>query len=371
VPGKERIKVALLFGGRSDEHEVSLISATSIYRHLDREKFEVVCLYINRQGFWRPVESPLESLEDLNQGQFFPFLPWSLSSGTKGFQADIYFPVLHGPGGEDGTIQGLLELAGVPYVGSGVLASALGMDKIMCKAVWQAHNLPVVPYFPLTITQWNANPQATLGNINQQFSFPVFVKPANLGSSVGITKVKEKDHLAKAISQAFQFDSKILIEKAITAREIECSVLGNENPQASLPGEIIPSREFYDYQDKYLENKAQLIAPANLPPKKIKQIQDLAIKAFQTIDARGLARVDFFLEHESDQIYLNEINTIPGFTAISMYPKLWEVSGLTYPQLLEKLIHLGLAQFQHRFTLISSSKDTSPASKLILIGQKK
>lgn len=371
MKNKKRIKVALLFGGRSDEHEVSLISAASIFNHLDPEKFEVFCLYINRQGRWRPVPSPLISPEDLNQGEFFSFLPWNLSTGREKYQADIYFPVLHGPWGEDGTIQGLFELAGVPYVGSGVMASALGMDKAMCKTIWQSQGLPVVPHLPLTATQWTTDPQGSLKALTSNFTFPVFVKPANLGSSVGITKVKNKSHLEEAILKAFKYDSKILIEKAITGREIECSVLGNEHPQASLPGEIIPSREFYDYQDKYLENKAQLIAPAKLKPEKIKEIQDLSIKAFQTIGARGMARVDFFLEQGSSQVYLNEINTIPGFTAISMYPRLWEVSGLPYSQLLEKLIQLGFDHHQSRFHLTTHQKDLSLVTELAKINKKK
>ncbi|MCP2620304.1 D-alanine--D-alanine ligase [Candidatus Aminicenantes bacterium AC-334-K16] len=345
----ERIKVALLFGGRSDEHDVSLISAASIFSHLDQEKYEVLSIYINRMGFWRLVPSPLVSKKELLSGEFYSFLPWNSSPFLKYLQADIYFPVLHGPFGEDGTIQGLFELAGVPYVGAGVLASAIGMDKIICKTIWHSLGLPVVPHLPLLLSQWVSDKKSSLTKIKDNFSFPLFVKPANLGSSVGISKVKNEFQLEQAIQKAFSYDNKILIEKAITGREIECSILGNEHPRASLPGEIIPSREFYDYQDKYLENKAKLIAPADLPYEKIKEIQDLSIKAFQAIDGQGMARVDFFLEQGSEQVYLNEINTIPGFTAISMFPKLWEVSGVPYNRLLEELIHLGFHRFQKRF----------------------
>jgi len=345
----QRIKVALLFGGRSAEHEISLISAASIFSHLDKEKFEILSIYINREGLWRRVPSPLKPQEELNSGKFFSFLPWNSSFFSHELQADIYFPVLHGPFGEDGTIQGLLELAGVPYVGAGVLASALGMDKAMCKKIWQSYDLPVVPHLTLTLSQWHIQKELLLAEIQEKFNLPLFVKPANLGSSVGITKVIENSQLEKAISRAFSYDQKILIEKAITGREIECSVLGNDHPRASLPGEIIPSREFYDYQDKYLENKAQLIVPAELSPEKVKEIQNLSVKAFQAIEGQGMARVDFFLEKESHQVYLNEINTIPGFTAISMYPRLWEVSGIPYSQLLEELIQLGFERFQKRF----------------------
>lgn len=346
----QRIKIALIFGGRSAEHEISLISAASIFSHLNKEKFEILSIYINREGLWRQVVSPLKPKEELNSGKFFSFLPWNSSFLNQAFQADIYFPVLHGPFGEDGTIQGFLELAGVPYVGAGVLASALGMDKAMCKKIWQSYGLPVVPHLSLTISQWESKKDNFLAKIKENFCLPLFIKPANLGSSVGITKVTEDSQLEKAIRKAFAFDQKILIEKAITGREIECSVLGNDQLRASLPGEIIPSREFYDYQDKYLENKAQLIAPAELSSEKVKEIQELSIKAFQAIEGQGMARVDFFLENKSQQVYINEINTIPGFTAISMYPRLWEVSGIPYDRLLEELIRLGLERFQKRFS---------------------
>ena len=344
----QQTNVALLFGGRSAEHKISLISAASIYKNLDKKKYATSCIYINKQGLWKVVESPLISQSDLDKGQFFSFMPWENNNPSSLIDADIYFPVLHGPCGEDGTIQGLFEMADVPFVGATVLASATGMDKAIAKSLFQNKRLPVVKHLVLSETFWNERSSKILDQINQEFSFPIFVKPANLGSSVGITKVTEREQTKSAIRTAFQFDTKILIEQGIKGREIECSVLGNENPQTSLPGEIIPHGDFYDYNDKYIDGKTTFKIPAELPQNVTEKIQLIAIEAFRAIDCSGMARVDLFLQEGTEKIFLNEINTIPGFTEISMYPKLWEVSGLPYPNLLDRLIVFGLEQHKNK-----------------------
>ena len=340
--------MALLFGGSSAEHEVSLISAASIYKNLDKKKYDVLSIYINKEGLWRIVESPLLPSRSLNQGAFSSFLPWRASPALKEREADIYFPVLHGPCGEDGTIQGLLEMADVPYVGAAVLASAVGMDKALAKTLFRLKNLPVVQHLILFESNWQKEREHMLSRIRKEFCLPFFVKPTNLGSSIGISKVRDYDQSDKAIEEAFQYDRKILIEEGITGRELECSVLGNENPRTSLPGELIPYREFYDYKDKYVEGKTSFIIPARLPSSVVKEIQRISLEAFKAIDCSGMARIDFFYEEEKGRVLLNEINTIPGFTEISMYPKLWEVSGLPYTQLLEALIDLGFQRYHNK-----------------------
>jgi D-alanine-D-alanine ligase len=337
----ERTKIALLFGGRSAEHEVSLVSAASIYKNLNPQKFEIRSIYINKEGNWRLVPSPLLPFAELSDGRFFPFIPWASGEDTQDVKADIYFPVLHGPFGEDGTIQGFFEMADVPYVGATVLASAACMDKATAKILFQAKNLPLAKYAVFLEEEWLLQTETTLKRIQEDFFLPLFVKPANLGSSVGISQVKDYEDLGKALTEAFLYDKKILVEEAIQGREIECSVLGNDKPKASLPGEVIPHREFYDYQDKYIDGKTTFGIPADLSENITKKIQDLSIKAFKAVDCSGMARVDFFLQDKTSTIYLNEINTIPGFTEISMYPKLWEVSNLPFPDLLEKLVDLG------------------------------
>lgn len=344
----KKIKVALLFGGRSAEHEVSLVSATSIYNNLDTKKFEITSIYINRMGNWRVVESPLLSPLNLKKGRFFSFLPWEKKTFHEKVNADIYFPVLHGPYGEDGTIQGFFEMAGVPYAGASVLGSAVAMDKAISKAILEMKKLPVVKHLILLEEEWKKAKDRVLSKIKKEFPLPLFVKPANLGSSVGITKVKKHSQISTAIRAAFLYDRKILVEEGITGRELECSVLGNENPKASLPGELIPFREFYDYRDKYIEGKTTFQMPAKLPSSIVKKIQQLSVEAYKAIDCSGMARVDFFLENETNKIYISELNTIPGFTEISMYPKLWEVSGLPYPRLLEKLIQLGFERYKRK-----------------------
>ena len=349
----KKIRVALLFGGRSAEHEVSVRSAAAIRRNLAEDRFDVLSIYITPEGLWRPVAEPVPGPAKLATGPAFPFLPWSLRSLPGPLAADIYFPVLHGPFGEDGTIQGLLEVAGVPYVGAGVPGSALGMDKALAKSVFRERKIPVVPHMVVREKDWAADRRGVLAAVETRFETPFFVKPANLGSSVGITKVKNRREAPAALKEAFRYDAKALVEKGIAGRELECSVLGNEDPEASLPGELIPSREFYDYADKYELGRTSLIMPARLPAAVTAKVRRLAVAAFLALEVRGMARVDFFLERRTGRLYVNELNTIPGFTEISMFPKLWEVSGLPFPRLLERLIELGFERHLGRKVCLS------------------
>lgn len=340
--------VGLLFGGRSAEHEISLISASSIYKNIDKKKFEVTSIYINRNGEWKVVSSPLLPASSLSKGRSFSFLPWGKKALPLSARADIYFPALHGPYGEDGTIQGLLEMADVPYVGAPVLASAIGMDKALTKIILKAMNIPVVRHLIILEREWINDRKALLAKIRKEFRLPFFVKPASLGSSIGISKVKKEGGAPAALERAFGYDRKILIEEGIRGRELECSVLGNDKPRASLPGEVIPFREFYDYRDKYIEGKTRFGIPAELPASRVKEIQRLSLKAFKAIHGAGMARIDFLQDEKTKRIYVSEINTIPGFTEISMYPKLWEASGLSFPQLIEELIELGFERHRKK-----------------------
>jgi D-alanine-D-alanine ligase len=344
----KKITVGLIFGGRSAEHEVSLVSATAIRKNLAPNKFEVRSIYITRTGLWKPVTAPSTDIRTLEEGPAFSFLPWETAGSAAGPFADIYFPVLHGPFGEDGTIQGLLEMAGVPYVGAGVTGSALGMDKALSKSVLRDHGLPVVPFETVREREWSRDPAAVLRRLRRALPLPVFVKPSNLGSSVGISKVTDRAGLPAALATAFRYDATALVEEGIAGRELELSVLGNEEPEASLPGEVIPFREFYDYSDKYIDGKTRFAIPARLPARTAARIRALGTAAFKALAASGLARVDFFLETGSNRIYINEINTIPGFTEISMYPKLWAASGLPFPRLLERLVALGFERHRAR-----------------------
>ena len=312
------LRVAVLCGGRSGEHEISLRSAESIVAGLDRAKYEVQRIFISPEGRWKP--GPISPQPGANPG------------------IDVVFPVLHGTFGEDGTVQGLLELADLPYVGAGVLASAVSMDKEITKRLLAERGLPVVEY--VTVTRAHPN--------SFSLPFPLFVKPANLGSSVGIPKVKNCAELETALELAGQFDRKILVERGIAGRELECSVLGSEQPVAAIPCEIIPSREFYDYEDKYLLDAAKLLVPAPLTPEQTAEIQKLAVEAYQAVDCEGMARVDFLLEASTGKLYINEINTIPGFTSISMYPKMWEQAGVPFAELLDRLIDLAMARHRAR-----------------------
>ena len=366
----DKLKVAVLFGGRSGEHEVSIMSARSVIAALDPEKYDIIPVGISRQGAWVIGVDPLQALEredftgmqsaaifaDPSKKGLWAAEPPALRVETQPTtlatlsRVDVVFPVLHGTFGEDGTVQGLLELAGVPYVGGGVLNSALAMDKIVFKGVVQACGLPTPDYVWATRRQWLAEPERIMDEVEAKFGYPVFTKPANLGSSVGICKGHHREELRAGLDEAARYDRRIMAEWAVPeAREIEVSVLGNESPSASVPGEVVPSREFYDYVSKYLdagENASGLLIPALLDAKMTQHIQELAIAAYRAIDGAGMARVDFLLSRETGELYLNEINTIPGFTSISMYPKLWAASGVPYARLLDWLIDLALDRFQ-------------------------
>ena len=349
---RKRLKVGVLFGGRSGEHEVSLASAASVIRGLDPDKYEAVPIGISKEGHWLIGSGAQKMLPDvLRSGQRVTMtadptdaalMPLDRTGG--GHRLDVVFPVMHGTFGEDGTIQGLLDLAGLPFVGAGVLGSAIGMDKDVAKRLLQVARIPVVPWITVHRHEWEHNPRQIRQAIEDKFKYPVFVKPATLGSSVGMTKVHSSDELAPALMLAAEFAMKILVERAVLAREIEVSVLGNHDPQASVPGEIVPHREFYDYAAKYLEDGTQLLIPAALKPAQTKQIQKYAVAAFRALELSGMARVDFFVEKKGGKIFLNEVNTIPGFTSISMYPKMWEASGIPFRELIDKLIQLALEQ---------------------------
>lgn len=360
----KKIRVGLIFGGKSGEHEVSLASAQSVARAINRDKYDVVLIGITKQGQWlaggnalkqlaaispTPLLAPIEETPDgnsatLNSSELVPTQSREIETASPLTTIDVAFPLVHGPFGEDGTLQGLLELADVAYVGAGVAASAAGMDKAMMRTLFRAHNLPILDWLVVMRRDWRARPEETIRRIETAFGYPVFIKPANLGSSVGITKAHNWDELAQALTIAAQYDRKIVAERAaVNAREIECSVLGNDDPIASLPGEVIPRREFYDYAAKYdSASGTHLIVPANLTTEQTRTVQELAIRAFKAIDASGMARVDFFLERDSHRLLVNEINTIPGFTSVSMYPRMWQASGLSYTDLIDRLIQLAL-----------------------------
>ena len=358
-PSNHRIRVAVLFGGRSGEHEVSLASARSVMQALDPTKYEIHAVGISPSGQWLTDGDPLgqlasgEAPEAITPADDLPATRGGreLIPGTQGArfpQVDVVFPVLHGTFGEDGTVQGLLELAGLPYVGSGVLGSALGMDKVAMKAVFRANGLPVGDYVAVLRSAWRSRPDEIVSEVEARLGYPVFTKPANLGSSVGVAKARNGVELRRGLDLAARYDRRLLVEAAINAREIECSVLGNDDPIASVPGEVVPSNEFYDYRAKYVDNASELIIPAQLPDGTTALVRDLAVKAFQCLDCAGMARVDFFLCKDSGRIYVNEVNTIPGFTAISMYPKLWEATGVSYSALVDRLIELALERHEDR-----------------------
>lgn len=371
-----KIRLGLLFGGRSGEHEVSLTSAASVLKALDPAKYEVVPIGITREGSWRVGKAAETLLPGAGHSSLAAerLLPAVLENGklvmasadptapqlvplhrnsTAGLkpQIDVMFPVLHGTFGEDGTVQGLLELAGIPYVGAGVLASATGMDKDIMKRLFRDAGLPVVPWLLLSRSEWESDSARVRKMVAATIGFPLFVKPGNLGSSVGISKVHNARELPPALDLASQYDRKILVEHAVVGREIECAVLGNEHPEASVPGEIVPVNEFYDYEAKYVKEGSNVIIPARLTHRQVKRIKDYSVRAFQAIDCAGMARVDFLLDRQGGKTFVNEINTIPGFTPISMYPKLWEASGLTYSKLLDRLIQLALERHQQKLRI--------------------
>ena len=386
-----KLRVGILFGGRSGEHEVSLLSAASVLNAIDKTKYEVVPIGVTKDGHWLTAEhaermlkgdagknaratqdkhlragdpeaTPGAALLATGEAVVVPPEPAHRESGLAPFQTDastlrrasdrainvdVIFPVLHGTFGEDGTIQGLLELADIAYVGAGVLGSAAGMDKDVMKSLFRASGLPIVRHVTVLRNQFDREPKKVQKLVESKLKYPVFVKPANLGSSVGISKAHGRKELGPAIAEAAKFDRKIVIEEGVggkknKAREIECSVLGNDDPKASVAGEIVPCKEFYDYNAKYLDEGSELVIPAKLTKSEMKKVQALAVAAFQAVDCSGLARVDFLMDPKSRKIYVNEINTMPGFTAISMYPKLWAASGVSYSELIDRLIKLGL-----------------------------
>lgn len=353
---KKVLRVGVLFGGRSGEHEVSLASAASVIRGLDPDKYEAVPIGITKDGHWLVGEGAIKMLPEVLKGGRRVMLTADpteaalvpLDRGAGAQRLDVIFPVLHGTFGEDGTIQGMLDLAGLPYVGAGVLGSAVGMDKDVSKRLCQAVGIPVVPWIAVQRWDWEKNRERIVAEVAAEFSYPLFVKPATLGSSVGMSKVHNAGELGPAVDLACEYGMKVMVEKAIAAREIEVSVLGNHDPQASLPGEIVPHREFYDYTAKYLEDGTRLVIPAELKPSQVQKIQAIAVKAFRTLELAGMARVDFFLEKKRSKLFLNEVNTIPGFTSISMYPKLWEASGIPFRQLIDKLIELAFEMQRER-----------------------
>jgi D-alanine-D-alanine ligase len=334
--------VGVIFGGRSGEHEISLRSAESILRSLDRTKYDVIPIGITHEGKWLASKNAMALLppgeaiqKTLATGSPVTLPPEPASQDGVGL-ADVIFPVLHGTYGEDGTIQGLLELANIPYVGAGVLGSAVGMDKDVMKRLLREAGLPVGEYWALR----SAEIDAFIARRSRELPYPVFVKPANLGSSVGITKVHGPDELRAGLETAAEFDRKLLVEKGIDAREIELSVLGNDDPIVSVPGEILPSREFYDYKAKYVDDDSRLVVPAQLTDAQVREAQELAVRTFKVLEGSGLGRVDLFLENGTGRFLVNEINTLPGFTSISMYPRLWEASGIPYAELIDRLIAL-------------------------------
>ncbi len=349
------LRVMVIFGGRSGEHEVSLASARAIMRTLrESGRYEVVPVGITREGAWISSGDPMRELGSrIKERANSPYETVKQTSASERLPAevlgaaDVVFPVLHGPYGEDGTVQGVLELAGVPYVGSGVLASAASMDKVTMKKVFAYHGLPQVGWLALTRREWKEDRDKWIREIETSLGYPCFVKPSNLGSSVGINRATDSGELVGALDEAATLDRRVIVEQGVGAREIEVSVLGNEEPKVSVPGEIVVSgREFYDYEAKYVEGGMELHAPAQIPGGTAMEIQHIARAAYTAIDAAGMARVDFFLEHGSGRLILNEINTIPGFTPTSVYPKLWAASGLPYEQLLNRLIQLALERHE-------------------------
>lgn len=384
----KRLRVGILFGGRSGEHEISLLSAASVLRAINPNKYDVVPIGITKQGQWLtaahaekllrgeqvqvegghhlragdPASTPGAAVLASGEAVMVPpvpesesLMPFQSRAGAieQGIHVDVIFPVLHGTFGEDGTIQGLLELADIPYVGAGVLGSAAGMDKDVMKRLFAAADLPIVKHVTVLRRHWENTPKKVTQEIERRLKYPVFVKPANLGSSVGISKARNRKELVPAMNTAAGYDRKIVIEQGVggkkqKARELECSVLGNDEPQASVAGEIVPSAEFYDYRAKYLEEGSQLVIPAKISKRQMKEVQEMAVRAFQAVDCSGLARVDFLMDPKNQKIYLNEINTMPGFTSISMYPKLWSASGLEYSDLIDRLIQLALERQEEK-----------------------
>jgi D-alanine-D-alanine ligase len=362
-----KIRVGVIFGGRSGEHEVSLVSAQSVMDAIDKEKYEVVPIGITKEGQWIASGDPMRALKagDAQASRPAALLGDPSHRGlmriedteqaieaTRLAELDVVFPVLHGPYGEDGTLQGLLELAGIPYVGAGVIGSALGMDKAVFKDVMRARGFPIVGYMVIKRKEWDADPEGVMDRVEAALEYPLFTKPANLGSSVGISKCGDRAGLAAGLAEAARYDRKLLVEAAVpAAREIEVSVLGNDDPIASVPGEVVPSREFYSYAAKYFdvgEDASELLIPAPLSAEMTEQVRELAVAVYKAIDCAGMARADFLLSGETGELFVSEVNTIPGFTAISMYPKLWEATGISYPELIDRLIELAVERHEDK-----------------------
>ncbi|SFJ42648.1 D-alanine--D-alanine ligase [Thermoflavimicrobium dichotomicum] len=360
-----KIRVAVLFGGKSGEHEVSLSSAASVIRSMDPNKYEVLPIGITKEGEWKIGDSSLPLLASYLAEEKLAEIQNQLPAVTisadekqtlpsfRAGEIDVVFPVLHGTYGEDGTMQGLLEIANVPYVGSGVLASAVGMDKVISKKIFEQAGLPQCKYVYYLRTQYEANYEYVIRQIENELGYPCFVKPANLGSSVGISKAMNQQELVAALNTAFRYDRKVIVEEYVPAREVEVAVLGNDFPEASVPGEIISSNDFYDYKAKYIDGKSVMQIPADLPEDVALQIRAMAIKAYQSIDCAGLARVDFFVRKDNEDILINEINTMPGFTPYSMYAKLWEYSGIDYSELVSRLIDLAIDRYDEKSRLLT------------------
>ncbi|HPD00822.1 MAG TPA: D-alanine--D-alanine ligase [Acetivibrio sp.] len=368
---EDRKRVLVIFGGQSSEHEVSRISATSILKNINKEKYEVLTMGITKDGKWLPYNGDIDKIPS-GEWEQIALSENVKSIGTKnslldamvvcndtdgnidksgkaqvsGKKIDVVFPVLHGCNGEDGTIQGLFELASVPYVGCGVLGSALGMDKIYAKIMFEKAGIPQADYLYFTRKEISRDVDNVVSRIEEKFAYPIFVKPSNAGSSVGVVKAHDKKELEEALNFAARYDRKVLVEEYINGREVECAVLGNDDPEASTVGEVIPGNEFYDYRAKYIDNSSKIKIPADLPEETIEKIRGYAVKAFKALDCCGLARVDFFVHKESGRVYINEINTMPGFTSISMYPMLWEASGVPYGELIERLINLAVERYE-------------------------
>ncbi|MDF2519690.1 MAG: D-alanine--D-alanine ligase [Clostridia bacterium] len=352
---QEKLNVAVIFGGKSGEHEVSLMSATNVINAMDKSRYNIYMIGITKKGQWMLYQGPVEKLPDgsweaeargIDNRRLIDMMLGSILEENYKPKIDVIFPVLHGPNGEDGTIQGFFEMLGIPYVGCGVIGSALGMDKAISKQLFEDAGLKTAKYVVAYKYEIQDNLQVVIDRVEAGFQYPVFVKPVNMGSSVGITKAHDRQELEKGLKEAARFDRKLLIEEYINGREIECAVLGNNYPEASGAGEIIPSKEFYDYEAKYFDDgKSALVIPAKLTEEQDKTIRDAAIKAFKALDCYGMARVDFFLEKTTGEIYINEINTIPGFTRISMYPKLWDTAGLSYSKLIDRLIELAQERY--------------------------
>lgn len=357
-----KVRVAVIFGGQSGEHDVSLRSAQTVLGALDDDRFEAIPIGVTRDGQWLTgadpmaqltASSPLFALEGPSEPDAETLEVAVMSSSQSlpsglGADIDVVFPVLHGPMGEDGTVQGLLELAGIPFVGSGVLGSALAMDKAMAKLVLDQHGIPQAPWLLINRRDWERDPGAIAGRIGDELGYPCFIKPANMGSSVGVSKVHNPTELGAAMELAGRLDRRIVAEKGLNARELEVSVLGNEDPIASVVGEVVSVNEFYDYSAKYVDEGSQLVVPADIPAEVQAEIQRLAVEAFIALDLAGLARADFFLDLDTGQVLINEVNTMPGFTSISMYPRLWEASGLSLPALVERLLQLALERSEER-----------------------